>query len=111
MPSGENLASCKFAITSLNSYAGQIRVSCAYAGAEMGAKVPSCGIYTNPTFNLAANQTVAETLTLMPYGKVIPLRLLCDHRMRRLLRWWDCLGSDIGSVCLRKKVRVWSLGS
>jgi hypothetical protein len=71
MSSGGNLASSKFTLTSLNSYAGQIRVSCAYSGGEMGARVPSCGIYTNPTFNLGADQTVTGTLTLLPYGKVI----------------------------------------
>jgi hypothetical protein len=72
MPSGGNLASSKFTLTSLNGYAGQVRVSCGYSGSDMGARVPSCGIYTNPTFNLSANQMVAGTLTLMPYGKVVP---------------------------------------
>jgi hypothetical protein len=71
MPSEGNLASSKFTLTSVNSYAGQIRVSCAYSGSEMGARVPSCGIYTNPTFNLRADQTVTGTLTLFPYGKVV----------------------------------------
>jgi hypothetical protein len=71
MPSGGNFASSKFTLTSVNSYAGQIRVSCAYSGSEMGARVPSCGIYTNPTFNLGADQTAKGTLTLFPYGKVI----------------------------------------
>ena len=71
MPSGGNLASSKFTLTSLNSYAGQIRIGCAYSGGQMGDKVPSCGIYTNPTFNLGADQTVTGTLTWLPYGKVI----------------------------------------
>lgn len=72
MPSGGNLASSPFTLTSVNSYAGQVLVSCAYAGGNMGAKVPTCGIYTNPTFAVGANQTVKGALTLSPYGKVIP---------------------------------------
>ena len=72
MPSGGNFASSPFTLTSVNSYAGQVLVSCAYTGGTMGARVPTCGIYTNPTFALGANQIVKGSLTLSPYGKVIP---------------------------------------
>jgi hypothetical protein len=71
MPSGGNLASSKFTLTSLNGFVGQIRISCAYSGGDMGARVPSCGIYTNPMFSLGADQSLTGTLTLLPYGKVI----------------------------------------
>jgi hypothetical protein len=72
MPSGGSIASSPFTLTSVNSYAGQVSVSCAYTGGNMGARVPTCGIYTNPTFALGANQAVKGSLTLSPYGKVIP---------------------------------------
>jgi hypothetical protein len=72
MPSGGNVTSSPFTLTSVNRYAGQVLVSCAYAGGNMGARVPTCGIYTNPMFALGANQTVKGSLTLSPYGKVIP---------------------------------------
>ena len=72
MPSGGNVTSSPFTLTSVNSYAGQVLVSCGYAGGNMGARVPTCGIYTNPMFALGANQTVKGSLTLSPYGKVIP---------------------------------------
>jgi hypothetical protein len=72
MPSGGSFASSPFTLTSVNSYAGQVLVSCAYTGGNMGARVPTCGIYTNPNFALGANQTVKGSLTLSPYGKVIP---------------------------------------
>ncbi|HEY1896371.1 MAG TPA: hypothetical protein VGG62_08880 [Terracidiphilus sp.] len=72
MPSGGSIATSPFTLTSVNSYAGQVLVSCAYMGDNMGARVPTCGIYTNPNFALGANQTVKGSLTLSPYGKVIP---------------------------------------
>jgi hypothetical protein len=72
MPSGGSIASSPFTLTSVNSYAGQVLVSCAYTGGNMGARVPTCGIYTNPNFALGAGQTVKGSLTLSPYGKVIP---------------------------------------
>src|ERR1700758_1751487 len=71
MPSGGNIASSPFTLTSVNGYAGQVRVDCAYSGGAMGARVPSCGIFVNPTHMLTANQTVNGSLTLVPYGKTI----------------------------------------
>jgi len=71
MPSGGNIASSQFTLTSVNGYAGQVRVDCAYSGGAMGAKVPGCGIFVNPTHALTANQTVNGSLTLVPFGKTI----------------------------------------
>ena len=68
LPSGGKNASSQFTLTSVNGYAGQVRVDCAYAGGMMGAKVPSCGIVINPVSTLAANKSVTGSLTVMPYG-------------------------------------------
>ena len=57
MPSGGNDASSQFTLTSVNGYAGQVRVGCAYSGGMMGAKVPTCGIYINPVFAWQPNST------------------------------------------------------
>ena len=72
IPGGGNPASSPFTLTSIGGYSGQVTVDCAYSGGVMGAKVPSCGIYINPLHNLGANQTVTGSLTLFPYGKVVP---------------------------------------
>jgi hypothetical protein len=82
MPSNGSFASSKFTLASVNSYSGQLLVSCAYSGGEMGARVPTCGIYVNPMFTLGANQTVSGTLTLSPYGKVIPYSMGVRPRER-----------------------------
>src|ERR1700746_744150 len=79
MPSGGSFASSPFTLASVNGYSGQVLVSCGYSGGNMGAKVPTCGIYTNPNFSLGANQTVKGSLTLSPYGKVIPFSRLERH--------------------------------
>jgi hypothetical protein len=71
LPSGKNLGSSQFTLTSVNGYAGQVRVACAYAGGMMGAKVPACGIYVNPVSTLAANKSVTGSLTLTPYGQTL----------------------------------------
>jgi hypothetical protein len=71
MPSGGNLGSSPFTLTSVNGYAGQVRVDCAYSGGAMASKVPSCGIFVNPVSTLAANKTATGSLTLVPYGKPI----------------------------------------
>jgi hypothetical protein len=71
MPSNGNVGSSPFTLSSVGGYTGQIRVDCAYSGAAMGARVPSCGIFVNPVSTLAANKTAQGSLTLVPYGKVI----------------------------------------
>src|SRR5712691_3333247 len=62
LPSGGNGTSSQFTLTSLDGYAGQVRVDCAYSGGMMGAKVPVCGIYVNPVSTLAANKSVTGSL-------------------------------------------------
>jgi hypothetical protein len=71
MPSGGNIGSSPFNLTSVNGYVGQVRVDCAYSGGAIGAKVPSCGIFVNPVSTLVANKTATGSLTLVPYGKTI----------------------------------------
>ena len=80
MPSGGNVGSSQFTLISVNGYAGQVRVDCAYSGGAMGSKVPGCGIFVNPTHTLTANQTVKGTLTLVPYGKTIGYGAAALHR-------------------------------
>jgi hypothetical protein len=48
MPSGGNIASSQFGLTSVNGYAGQVRVDCAYSGGAMGAKVRAAGSSSIP---------------------------------------------------------------
>jgi hypothetical protein len=71
MPAGGNLGSSPFTLSSVDGYAGQVRVDCAYSGGAMAAKVPSCGIFVNPVSTLVANKTATGSLTLVPYGKPI----------------------------------------
>ena len=71
MPSNGNVGSSPFTITSQDGFAGQVRVDCAYSGAAMGAKVPTCGIFVNPVSTLGADKTATGSLTLVPYGKVV----------------------------------------
>ncbi len=71
MPKNGSAGSSPFTLTSVNGYAGQVRVDCAYSGAAMGAKVPGCGIFVNPISTLAANKNATGSLTLVPYGKTL----------------------------------------
>src|SRR5215472_12996972 len=71
MPPNGNVGSSPFTLNSVGGYTGQVRVGCAYSGAAMGARVPSCGIFVNPVSTLAANKTAQGSLTLVPYGKMI----------------------------------------
>lgn len=80
MPSGGNAGSSQFTLTSVNGYSGKLTVNCGYSGGNMGAKVPTCGIYTAPLYTLGANQTVTGTLSLFPYGKIIPVSQLHGPR-------------------------------
>src|SRR5947207_4960865 len=80
MPSGGNGTSSQFTLTSVNGYAGQVRVDCAYSGGIMGAKVPLCGIYVNPVSTLAAGKSVTGSLTVTPYGKTIAYDVVALNR-------------------------------
>lgn len=77
--SGGNEASSQFTLTSVDGYAGQVRVDCGYSGGMMGARVPSCGIFVNPVSTLAANKSVTGSLTVMPYGKVKAFDAVAFH--------------------------------
>jgi hypothetical protein len=72
MPGGGNPGVSHFTLASLNGYAGRLIVNSQFAGMEMNANPPNCGIHTAPLFTLDANSTVSGTLTCYPYGKVVP---------------------------------------
>ena len=110
MPSGGNLGSSPFTLTSVNGYAGQVRVDCAYSGSAMGAKVPSCGIFVNPTSTLTANQAAKGSLTLVPYGKVVGFgaaRLNSDGWKSRAPVLGFALAGLFFLLPIRHRARTW----
>jgi hypothetical protein len=73
MPGGGLPGTSQFTLTSVNGYSGKLVVNSQFAGSDMNAKPPNCGIHAAPLFILNANSTVSGTLTCYPYGKVVPV--------------------------------------
>jgi hypothetical protein len=74
-PSQKSGSASQYTITSLNGYAGNLLVGCAFAGGAMVSKIPECGGFTAALHPIAAGQTITGTLNFAPYGTPMPVAL------------------------------------
>jgi hypothetical protein len=81
MPSS-GFGSIPVTLTSIDGYAGSVTTNCNPLNPPAGARLPICGAPTAPPiYKLTANQSLAGSITLMPYGDDLPLpasMLRCD---------------------------------
>jgi hypothetical protein len=80
MPSS-GFGSIPVELTAIDGYVGSITTNCNPLNPPAGARLPICGGPTAPrVYQLTANQTVTGSITLMPYGEVVPLPASMLHR-------------------------------